>query len=77
MEIIPEESHFIIHYERDAEVMSREEAKVNLDRFVYTMLALKECAEHGYTFQIDGVTPKGELLFSHEFAPDNYHIKEK
>jgi len=77
MEVIPEESRIIIRYESDAEVMSREEAEERLGRFVNYLLAIKECAKHGYMFQIDGVTSEGKTLFSHEFTPGNYQIDEE
>ena len=76
MTVEPEESLLITRSENYRKFVSRENAKETMSRFTNALQAMRNCAEHNYTFRIDIVDRDGKVSFSYTFTPDDYRIEQ-
>ena len=76
IKLVPEESLLIIQSENYRKEVYRDYAKETMSRFINALQALRNCAEHNYTFRFDTVNKEGEISFSFTFTPDDYHIEQ-
>ena len=76
IKLVPEESLLIIQSENYRKDVYSDYAKETMSRFINALQAMRNCAEHNYTFRIDTVDKEGEIRFSFTFTPDDYHIEQ-
>lgn len=73
VKLIPEEFLFVFRSESFDGYFSREEAEEKLAKIVGVFSAVKSCAEHGFTFLVENVDEKGNMIGSHSFTPEDYN----